>query len=229
MNQNLNIRSMSNEELAALGLIVNDELERRSKSQETTLEDFDAVIYVDGSYNNDTEQYAYGMMIEDSKGVHYFSKAYPKDNMSSMRNVAGEIAGSRTAIQYCLDNGFKNVQLNYDYIGIEKWCSGEWKAKNQSTKAYQDFYHDASEHVNIHFNHTPGHSGIEGNEVCDSLAKQALGIPDTKKKREMFSEALASAKPYVSNSERLVNKLVSEWDDVEKEHSEIECSSLYVK
>ena len=44
MNQNLNIRSMSNEELAALGLIVNDELERRSKSQETTREDYDAII-----------------------------------------------------------------------------------------------------------------------------------------------------------------------------------------
>ena len=165
MSKGLNIKSLSDEELEALGLIVNDELDRRAKDkvkQVNSDERFDAIIYVDGSYNQDTEQYAYGMMIEDKSGVHYFGKAYPKDNMSSMRNVAGEIAGAKTAIQYCLDNDLKNVQLNYDYVGIEKWCNGEWKAKNPATKAYQDFYNNASEHVNIHFNHTPGHQGIEG-------------------------------------------------------------------
>ena len=174
------------------------------------------------------------MMVQDKLGTHYYGRAFPKDDMSRMNNVAGEVAGAKAAIQYCLDNNLKNVQLNHDYLGIHNWCKspGEkdfWKANLPGTKSYKELYQAASEHVNIHFNHTPGHSGIEGNEVCDSLAKQALGIPDTKKKREMFSEALASAKPYVSNSERLVNKLVSEWDDVEKEHSEIECSSLYVK
>lgn len=159
---------------------------------------YDAEIYVDGSYNINTKQYAYGMVIIDPKGAHYFNKAFPEDSKSSMRNVAGELAGAQAGIQYALDNNLKNINMIYDYAGIEAWCNGSWRAKNQHTQSYKQFYDEASKKISIEFTHVKGHTGVEGNEICDSLAKSALNLPDTAEKRKKYKHILESAKPYVS-------------------------------
>ncbi len=187
------------------------------RAQDASRSDYDAVIYVDGSFDAPTERYAYGMKITDKSGTHYFNKAYPKDDSSSMRNVAGEIAGAKAAIQYCLDNDLKNVHILYDYQGIESWATGSWKAKNAHTQAYRDFCESARERLNIDFTHVKGHTGVDGNEVCDTLAKAALGIPDTKAKMTMYHDALESAKPYVSKSERAI---MAKWSGEEVSNSD---------
>lgn len=160
---------------------------------------YDAVIYVDGSYDNNSKSYAYGMVIEDKKGVHYFNKSFSEDNKSSMRNVAGEIAGAQAGIQYALDNNYKNIKLAYDYNGIEAWCSGAWKTNKPATKDYKAFYDNAAaQGLKIDFEHVKGHTGDERNEICDSLAKYALGIPDSKANKQPYKTAIA----LVNESER---------------------------
>lgn len=163
---------------------------------------YDADIYVDGSYNQTTKSYAYGMVVHDKTGDHYFSKAFPPDDKSSMRNVAGEIAGAQAGMQYALDTGCKNVRILYDYAGIESWCNGSWRAKNAATQGYKQFYDDAASKMNIDFVHVKGHTGVEDNEICDALAKAALDLPDTPARRNMYKNELASAQPYISLAER---------------------------
>ena len=136
----------------------------------------EAVAYVDGSYDVTTGNFSYGMvMFHDGKEEH-FSKKFENSDLASMRNVAGEIEGSRAAMQYCLDNGIKSVTIYHDYIGIAAWCTGEWKAKQDGTVDYALFYRAASLHVDIHFKKVKGHSGDTYNELADKLAKEALGI-----------------------------------------------------
>ena len=159
---------------------------------------YDAEIYVDGSYNIKTKQYAYGMVVIDQKGIHCFNKAFSPDDKSSMRNVAGELAGAQAGMQYALDNNLKSVNMIYDYAGIEAWCTGSWRAKNQHTQSYKQFYDEASKKINIDFTHVKGHTGVEGNEICDSLAKYALNLPDEAGKREKYGHLIENAKPYVS-------------------------------
>jgi len=138
--------------------------------------DTEAVAYVDGSYDVTTGSFSYGMvMFHDGKEEH-FSKKFENSDLASMRNVAGEIEGSRAAMQYCLDNGIKSVTIYHDYIGIAAWCTGEWKAKQDGTVDYALFYRAASLHVDIHFKKVKGHSGDTYNELADKLAKEALGI-----------------------------------------------------
>lgn len=167
---------------------------------------YDAEIFVDGSYNVKNKSYAYGMVIADSKGLHYFSRAFPKDDKASMRNVAGEIAGAQAGMQYALDNNLKNVNIIYDYAGIEAWCNGSWRAKNCHTQQYKQFFDKVSERLNIDFTHVKGHSGVEGNEICDALAKAALGLPDTAERRKQYKTALERAGPYISNEERQIKQ-----------------------
>ena len=136
----------------------------------------EAFAYVDGSYDDTTKSYSYGMvMMHGEEELHFFKK-FEKDDMSDMRNVAGEIEGSMAAMKYCIENGIKSISIFYDYEGIQKWCNGDWKAKKEGTKRYVEFYKDASKLVDVDFIKVKGHSGDKYNDLADELAKKALGL-----------------------------------------------------
>lgn len=136
----------------------------------------EAFVYVDGSYDDTTKSYSYGMVMMVKDDELHFNKKFEKDDMSDMRNVAGEIQGSMAAMQYCLDNKIKSISIFYDYEGIEKWCNGDWKAKKEGTQKYVEFYKNASKYVDVDFIKVKGHSGDKYNDMADELAKKALGL-----------------------------------------------------
>ena len=96
--------------------------------------------------------------------------------MAAMRNVAGEILGSRAAIEKALELGIEKLSVYYDYMGIEMWATGGWKRNKAGTIGYYDFIQSVKDRIDIRFVKVKGHSGVEGNEEADRLAKQAVGI-----------------------------------------------------
>ena len=66
--------------------------------------------------------------------------------------------------------------IYYDYEGIAKWCTGEWKTNKEGTKAYAAFYNSIKDRLNVEFRHVKGHSGDKYNDLVVHLAKQALGL-----------------------------------------------------
>lgn len=134
-----------------------------------------AVAYVDGSYHAGTKEYSYGAVIFYQGREEHFSEKFSDPEQAKMRNVAGEIEGSMCAMRYCLEHQIKRLDLYYDYEGIEKWCTGAWKANKAGTIAYRDFYRQVCEQVEIRFCKVKGHSGDTYNDLADLLAKQAVG------------------------------------------------------
>lgn len=135
-----------------------------------------AVAYVDGSYNIKTKHFSYGAVIFYNGKEHTFSESFSDPELASMRNVAGEIMGAQKAMHYCIENNISSLEIYYDYEGIEKWCTGEWKTNKSGTAAYKRFFDEASKSVKISFNKVKGHSGDKYNDMADRLAKDALGI-----------------------------------------------------
>ena len=80
------------------------------------------------------------------------------------------------AMKYCIDKGYKDLLIYYDYEGIEKWCSGEWKANKEGTIYYRQFCIEAMKKINISFKKVKAHSGNKYNDMADKLAKQAVFI-----------------------------------------------------
>lgn len=135
-----------------------------------------AVAYTDGSYNIETGEFSYGLVMFDGEKELHFSEKFNDSELSSMRNVAGEIKGAEAAMRYCVVNNIENLDIYYDYEGVEKWCTGEWKANKVGTVFYRDYYLSIKNSVTVSFNKVKGHSGDKYNDLADRLAKDVLGI-----------------------------------------------------
>lgn len=171
-------KSFETQEEAELYLKEDRDTDREETSVKRIYSDAEAVAYVDGSYNEKTNEYAYGAIIFYDGGEEHFAKKFDDSEMAEMRNVAGEIEGAKKAMQFCVDKNIKSLDLFHDYQGIADWCTGAWQAKKEGTKEYKKYYNSIKDKLNVRFIKVKAHSGDTYNEKADDLAKAALGLVD---------------------------------------------------
>lgn len=135
-----------------------------------------AVAYVDGSFNEETGEFGCGVVMFYNGEETHLSESSSDENYVGMRNVAGEIGGSMMAMKFAIDHNVSYLTIYHDYMGISKWCTGEWKTNKKGTKEYKKYYDAAKKKVNITFEKVKGHSGDTYNDLADLLAKKAVGI-----------------------------------------------------
>jgi len=177
-------KGFATEEEANAYLGVEQEIVENHTTDEIT--DNKLLAYVDGSFDEALGKYAFGCIIITPNGetIKEFGNG---DNPESLaiRNVAGEMLGAMYAVKWAVKNGYDNLELHYDYEGIEKWAVGEWKAKNTLTQKYAAFMKEQQSIIRIAFQKVKAHSGDFYNEEADRLAKKALtegkGIPKIKR------------------------------------------------
>lgn len=141
------------------------------------------IAYVDGSYEDSIKKYAFGCILITPSGK-IIKKNGNGDNPDSLaiRNVAGEMIGAMFATRWALVNGFKEIEIRYDYEGIEKWVTGVWQAKNELTSKYAQFMRNQENAIRIDFTKVLAHSNNKYNDMADKMAKKGLeegnGVPE---------------------------------------------------
>lgn len=68
----------------------------------------------------------------------------------AIRNVAGEMLGSMTAVNWAIKQ-YPAVEIRYDYEGVEKWVTGVWIFKTPLTSKYAAHMQEAGKKVKILF------------------------------------------------------------------------------
>ena len=132
--------------------------------------------YVDGSFNKFTKYYGYGGFIMHKNQKYIIQGKGNEPNLVEMRNVAGEIIGCQETCKKAIQLGIKDIDIFYDYAGIKEWATGSWKRNKEGTSQYYYFMQTIKPIININFRKVEGHSGNEGNDEADRLAKEAVGI-----------------------------------------------------
>lgn len=143
--------------------------------------------YVDGSYSQCTDKDGKRVGIYGS-GIYLSLEGYAQpmeislgDNdpdLVGMHNIAGELK----AVCYLMKvletelPEYKHLDLYFDYEGIEKWVTGEWKANKPVTKAYRNLMREYVKTYRIVFHNVMAHSGVRYNERADRLAKRGVRL-----------------------------------------------------
>jgi ribonuclease HI len=143
------------------------------------------LAYVDGSYNDGIKKYAFGcvFILPDGRIYTEFGNG---DNPQSLeqRNVTGEMLGAMYAVRVAIKNGYKAVEICYDYQGIEAWVTGAWRSKNELTQKYSASMRKWGQSIKITFTKVAAHTNIKYNELADKTAKRGLtegnGVPEIK-------------------------------------------------
>lgn len=140
------------------------------------------LAYVDGSYEDSLRKYAFGCVFILPDG-HIYVQYGNGDREQSLqhRNVTGEMLGAMYAVKVAMVNGFHGVEIRYDYQGIEKWVTGEWRSRTELTQKYAQAMRDWGRSIEIKFRKVAAHANIRYNELADKLAKTGLregnGVP----------------------------------------------------
>lgn len=142
-----------------------------------------ATAYVDGSFNPAEKKYAFGLVCFHPNGItEEYCGSGDSEQALAQRNVSGEMIASMLAVKWAIVNGYTELEIFYDYVGIEAWVTGAWKAKNELTQKYRDAMRNWQSRVKIIFTKVPAHTGNEFNERADKLAKSGLlkepGLPE---------------------------------------------------
>ena len=148
------------------------------------------VAYVDGSYEHSLLKYAFGCVFLLPNGTIYVENGSGcNPDSAKLRNVTGEMLGSMFAVRWAIKNGFSELEIRYDYEGVEKWVTGAWKSKTELTRKYAETMRNWSAKIAISFTKVAAHTNVYFNEMADELAKSALlepeGIPEARLADEM--------------------------------------------
>ncbi|MDE5893384.1 MAG: ribonuclease H family protein [Acetatifactor sp.] len=148
------------------------------------------VAYVDGSYEHSVKKYAFGcVFILPDDRVYVENGSGSNPDTAQQRNVSGEMLGAMYAVRWAIKNGFSQIELRYDYEGIEKWVTGAWKSRTELTQKYAAAMRRWKKDIQMRFTKVTAHSSVYYNELADRLAKDGLverdEIPEVWRMEEM--------------------------------------------
>ncbi|HAG43549.1 MAG TPA: ribonuclease HI, partial [Clostridium sp.] len=136
-------------------------------------------VYVDGSYNLQSEKFSYGMVAVRDDVIEYMENGEAEDNsQKQLRQIAGELMGAIKAVEYAKLIGERKLVIFHDYEGIYHHAIGTWERKDSSSKEYYDKINSYinKDNMEIIFVKTDSHSGDIYNEITDSYAKAAIRV-----------------------------------------------------
>lgn len=140
-------------------------------------------LYTDGT-SDGYENIAYAFIVLKGNEIIYeqASRFYAEsEEERNSHQVISEIKAVEYGLEWCSNNGIKELLLYYDFENLQKWVCGEYKAEKHFTRSYVSFVRNCG--IKISWHKVKSHSGDLLNEKTDKLAAKALNDENSKEKR----------------------------------------------
>lgn len=139
----------------------------------------DINIYVDGSFRSQDNTFSYGFVfVENDKILKSNSKRIKDEKYLRYRNVWAELKAATSAIETAKKIGYSNINLYYDFQGIEIFLNKDYSRATSPFKVlkrqYQEEMFEHMKDVNVNFIKVKAHSGDKFNNYVDKLCKKAV-------------------------------------------------------
>jgi ribonuclease HI len=126
-------------------------------------------MYVDGSYLNGATGFG-AVILKDGAVVAELCGPVAAADVNGTRQVAGELRAVEEGLRWCHQHQVGEVEIFYDYYGVEKWATGAWKTNQPLTQSYARRVCESG--VRTRWRKVAAHTGNRWNERADQLAKQ---------------------------------------------------------
>lgn len=143
-------------------------------------------IYVDGSFNPATYNWGAGSIIIDENNRTLDEIIDSDFDHYGSRQIAGECFSVINALKKIYEEydltSVDEIEIYYDYAGIEKWVNRQWQASSDIAKEYVQKVRSlirellVNKDVEVTFHKVKAHSDDEFNDRADRLAKRACGV-----------------------------------------------------
>lgn len=129
-------------------------------------------IYVDGSYTVDNPGVAgWGWIAMDGNRKVASGDGALSGLVVSMRQVGGEMKAAMEAVKWAVGK-YDSVVIMYDYEGVRSWALGDWRAKNEWTRAYVGWINGLGSAIKLSFEKIDASANL-----ADEYARRATGAP----------------------------------------------------
>src|SRR5262249_32645123 len=88
---------------------------------------------VDGSYIDGATGYGV-VILKDGAVIAERCGPVAALEVNGTRQVAGELRAVEEGLRWCRQHQVSEVEIFYDYYGVEKWATGAWKANQPITQ-----------------------------------------------------------------------------------------------
>jgi ribonuclease H-related protein len=136
-------------------------------------------IYTDGSYHPDKYLIGCAILIMFETNKNPIRIAYSKTILESQGKYGSNIAellAVKTAIKTAISNGYSEIDIYYDWTGIEFFSHSENIRKHPSDcpsfSKYANYIECARKKLKINFVKVKAHSGNVFNSYVDEMAKR---------------------------------------------------------
>jgi len=124
-------------------------------------------FYVDGSFVEGKTRFSYVLTVNNEIILKESGEA--PEQYAQSRQVGGELYAVIKSLEKAKQLNYNEIIIAYDYEGIKKWVTEEWKSKIPLTKEYVKIV--GSFNIKINWKKIKAHSGDYFNSIADKLAR----------------------------------------------------------
>lgn len=129
----------------------------------------DANLFTSSLYKDGIIYFGCVIQLSNKKLKFYGKIGYKADNIG----FAGELFSTSVGIQIAKDLGVQNINIFYNYDGVERWSKGEWQAKNDLSSHFVGFVTNYRLLNSLNYNFYKITSRLEEQNLAKAMVKKA--------------------------------------------------------